>query len=218
MAVERIPIADRAQWLSRRKFDITASSVGAVFGVHPFISGLKLYVQKQGLIDLADQPDSGPLRRGRILEHAIPAAAAEQRPQWELQKNNDYFTDHALGLGATPDFFISGDSRGPGILQAKTAAPVTYDKEWRDGAPYWVRLQLGTELMLAGVSWGAIGCLVIDPYELPFILFETGRDAAMEQKIRDGVTAFWKRIEEGDEPRRLRRRSRTSDQAVSKAG
>ena len=101
MTVERVPITDRAQWLAWRKFDITASVVGAVFNLHPYVSPLRLYVDKQGLVDLPVQADSGPLRRGRILESAVAAAVSEQRPEWKLEKCNDYYRDDELGLAAT---------------------------------------------------------------------------------------------------------------------
>ena len=201
MTVERVPIVDRAQWLAWRKFDITASVVGAVFGLHPYVSPLRLYVDKQGLVDLPEQADSGPLRRGRILESAVAAAVAEQRPDWKLEKCNEYFRDDELGLAATPDFFIHGDPRGLGILQAKTAAPSVFEREWQNGQPpLWITLQATTEMMLTGAVFGAVACLVVDPFKLPCPIFDIPRHEAAEQKIVNGVSRFWKDIEQGNEP------------------
>jgi predicted phage-related endonuclease len=206
MAVERIPVNDRAQWLARRRFDITASSVGAVFGCHTFISPLRLYVEKQGLVDLPERADSGVLRRGRILEHAIPAAVAEQRPEWRLEKCQDYFHDDAFGIGATPDFFIHGDPRGPGVLQTKTTIPSVFDRDWQaeeNGQirpPRWIELQAHTEMMLTDAAFGAVACLVIDPFELPCIISELTRDAELEAKIKSRVVQFWQDIQDGNEP------------------
>ena len=98
----RIPITSRDQWLARRKFDVTASVVGAVFGCHPYVTPLHLYVEKQGLVDLPERGDGGVLRRGRIYEPAVAAAVAEQRPDWQLEKCRDYFCDEATGIGASP--------------------------------------------------------------------------------------------------------------------
>jgi predicted phage-related endonuclease len=206
MAAERIPISGRAQWLARRKFDVTASSVGAVFGSHPYVSPLRLYVQKQGLIDLPDQSDGGVLRRGRILEHAMPAAVAEQRSEWRLEKCQDYFHDDAFGIGATPDFFIHGDARGLGVLQAKTTVPAVFEREWqtdengKTNPPRWIELQAATEMMLTNAVFGAVAVLVIDPFELPCVITELVRDADLEAKIKKQVIQFWQDIQDGREP------------------
>jgi predicted phage-related endonuclease len=205
MAVERIAIGDKAQWLARRKFDITASSVGAVFACHPHLTPLSLFVRKQGLVELPEEPDSGPMRRGRILEHSIPAAVAEQRPEWQLEKYTDYFRDDACGLGATPDFAIFGDPRGRGILQAKTSIPSVFEREWQTDEgnikpPRWIELQLQVEMMLTDANFGAVACLVLDFYELPLILVELTRNAELEANIRDRVVRFWQDIEDGREP------------------
>ena len=203
----RIPITNRDEWLARRKFDVTASAVGAVFGCHPYVSPLRLYIEKQGLIDLPEQRDTGPLRRGRILEPAVAAAVAEQRPDWRIEKCRSYYRDDALGLGASPDFYIHGDPRGLGLLQAKTTVPSAYDREWQvDGqgqvkSPRWIELQLATEMMLVEeTAFGAVACLVVDPFDLPCVVVEQTRDPALEQQIRDGVARFWKDIEAGNEP------------------
>jgi predicted phage-related endonuclease len=205
MTIERIPITDRQQWLAWRKFDITASVVGAVFGLHPFVSPLRLFVDKQGLIDLPEQADSGPLRRGRILESAVAVAVEEQRPEWRLEKCQEYFRDDELGLAATPDFFIHNDPRGLGILQAKTAAPSVFEREWNaPGAdaqpPMWIILQAAVEMLLTGATFGAVACLVVDPFKLPCPIFDIPRHEATERKIATGVAQFWKDIERGKEP------------------
>ena len=201
MTVERIPITDRKQWLAWRKFDITASVVGAVFNLHPYVSPLRLYVDKQGLVDLPIQADSGPMRRGRILESAVAAAVSEQRPEWTLEKCTEYFRDEELGLAATPDFFIHGDPRGLGILQAKTAAPSVFEREWKNNQPpMWITLQATTEMMLTGAVFGAVACLVVDPFNLPCHVIEIPRHEAAEKKIVAAVSQFWLDIEHGDEP------------------
>jgi len=202
----RVPITSRPEWLARRKFDVTASAIGALFACHPYVSPLRLFIEKQGLIDLPEQPDSGPLRRGRILESAVAAAVAEQRPDWRLEKCQEYFRDDALGLGASPDFIIHGDARGRGVLQTKTTVPSVFEREWQldeDGQvkpPRWIVLQAATEAMLTEAAFSAIGCLIIDPFQLPLVVIEFARDPAIEQEIRVRVAGFWKDIEAGREP------------------
>jgi predicted phage-related endonuclease len=179
--------------------------MGAVFHCHPYVTPLHLYVEKQGLVDLPDRVDDGVLRRGRRLEPAVAAAVAEMRPDWQLEKCRDYFYDEATGIGATPDFFIHGDPRGLGILQTKTTTPSVYERDWRDDndqvcAPRYIELQAATEAMMVDAAFGAIGCLVVDPYDAPCTVVEFARDPAREQEIRDRVARFWLDIENGREP------------------
>jgi predicted phage-related endonuclease len=49
MTVERREILDRQEWLNWRKPFITASQVPALFGAHPYLSALKLYLEKSGV-------------------------------------------------------------------------------------------------------------------------------------------------------------------------
>jgi predicted phage-related endonuclease len=201
VSVEKIPITSKEQWLNLRKFDITASVVSAINGLHPYVSPLRLYYEKGGLLDFPKQDDSGVLRRGRILESAVGTAVSEQKPEWTIEKNNFYFRDTELGIGATPDFFIHGDPRGLGTLQAKTVAPSVYARDWIDGRPpTWIVVQNVTECMLTDAKFGAVAALVIDPYDLPCHVIEIPRHAAAEAKIREDVAKFWQDIEDGNEP------------------
>jgi predicted phage-related endonuclease len=204
MAIERIPIIGREQWLGLRKHDVTASVVGAVFGCHPYVTPLHLFIDKQGLVDLPERADDGVLRRGRIYEPAVAAAVTELRPGWRLEKCQNYFRDEATGIGATPDFFIHGDPRGLGILQAKTTVPSVFERDWQNGgtvhAPRYIELQAATEAMMVDAAFGAIGCLVVDPYDAPCTVIEFTRNPKQEREICDCVARFWRSIEDGREP------------------
>jgi hypothetical protein len=131
---------------------------------------------------------------------------SEQFPHWTLEKCNDYFRDDALGIAATPDFFIHGDPRGLGILQAKTAAPSVFERDWKvdesgnHQPPMWITLQAATEMMLTDAKFGAVACLVVDPFNLPCHVIEIPRHEGAEKKIIAGVAQFWKDIEIGNEP------------------
>lgn len=203
--IERIPVdmdsdAGRARWLEFRRRDITASVVGALFDAHPYQTALGLYAEKNGVEMPA--PDNDVLRRGRILETAVAAAVAEQRPGWRIIKATEYLRDPDLRLGATPDFYVEGDPRGLGVLQAKTVAPKEFAKHWADGVPpMWIMLQNATELLLEyEATWGAVAALVVDPYRLECPIFDVPKHAGVEKKITDAVRKFWADIETGQEP------------------
>jgi predicted phage-related endonuclease len=197
--IEQIPITDRESWLALRRSDVTASVVASLFGAHPYETALGLYAEKTGL----EMPpiDNAVLRRGRLLECAVAVATEEDRPGWKLRKATDYFRDTEARIGATPDFFVDGDPRGLGIVQAKTVAPATFRKAWGDGSPpFWIALQAATEMMLTGATWGAVAALVVDPYRMDCQIYEIPRHAGVEARIREAVTKFWADVAAGREP------------------
>lgn len=198
--IERREIVDRDLWLEWRKQDVTASAVGALFSAHPYITPLKLYVEKRGVE--FENPDNAAMRRGRWLEPAVGKAVEELRPHWKLVPASVYLRDPDLRLGATPDFFIEGDERGPGVLQAKTIAPSVYAREWRDGAevPFWIIGQCATETMLADAAFGVVAGLLVDAHAMDVVIHEIPRHPAAEEKIKSAVHEFWQRVEQGREP------------------
>lgn len=196
--IERRRIVDPRDWQSWRAENINASEIAAVFGLHPYLTPLELWADKSG-VDMG-RNDSGPLRRGRIMEPSVAAAVALERPEWRLEKCTDYFVDKRARLGATPDFWIHGDPRGLGVLQAKTVAE-GQKKKWEEDeqAPFWITLQNVQELMLTEVAFGATAALFIG-YNLDVKIYETPRHAPAEKRIRDGAREFWKHIESGQQP------------------
>jgi len=198
--VQRIEITDRAQWLDLRKQDVTASRVGALFGCHPYVSALKLYLEKSG-VDFP-QEETAVMRRGRLMEPAVALAVADEHPEWKIIKNNHYYRDPALRLGATPDFLIEGDPRGLGILQTKTAAPGVFVREYEQGKniALWISLQTLTEMMLTDAVFGIVGVMQVDAYDLDLGTVQLDRHAAAEQRINDAVIQFWKDVAAGREP------------------
>jgi len=199
--IERIKITDREQWRDLRKADVTASTVAALFDVHPYVSRYAVFAEKCGL----ETPDiSSPMLEWRlILESAVAAAVERQRPGWRIRKATEYLRDPVLHLGATPDFYIEGDPRGLGILQAKTASPAAFRREWsEDMLPFWISLQNATELMLdRECAFGAVACLVINPWKVECPIFEIPRHPGVEQRITDAVRLFWRDVMDGNEPR-----------------
>lgn len=200
MTIERIPITDRESWLRMRKQDVTASVIGALWGVHPYQTPLGLYVEKSG-VDIPEI-DNAVLRRGRLLESAVAQAVAEERPDWSVTKATAYLRDPTARIGATPDFWIDGDPRGRIVMQAKTVAPSVFKKQWtEDMPPFWIVLQAHTEAMLAGAALGIIAALVIDPWKLDLHIYDVPRNATAEKKIMDGVRQFWADVEAKREPK-----------------
>src|SRR4029077_14739538 len=198
--IERRTITDRAQWLEWRRQDVPSSQIGALFHCHPYTTALRLYAQHRGTEFVVE--DNKVLRRGRWMEPAVAKAVSELRPEWRLELPGEYLRDPDLRIGATPDFYIHGDPRGRGILQAKTVAPSVYARDWLDGTavPLWILLQGATEAMQAEATFVAIAALLVDAHAMDCCIHEMPRNPAAELKIREAVAEFWRNVEQGIEP------------------
>jgi predicted phage-related endonuclease len=208
MTVERINIlgadgrVDRERWLQLRKPDVTASVVGALFGVHPYTTAGELFAEKNGV--QFEQKTSVRMRRGSRLERAVAEEVAEKRPGWKISPAGVYLRDPDLRLGATPDFVIEGDPRGVGILQTKVSTLKAFKKGWMQGddvvPPFWIAMQTLTEMMLWGASWGAAAVYIDDPWNDDCHICEIARHPGAEARIVDAVSKFWADLEFGIEP------------------
>jgi predicted phage-related endonuclease len=199
--IERRPITSRAEWLDWRLQDVTASDIGALFGVHPYRkSALSVWADKMGLTE--GMGDSAVLQRGRWGEAAVIEMLADERPTWAVRRSKVYLRDPTIRLGATPDAeAIDPERDGRGVVQCKIVAESVFDREWTNGAPpLGFQLQTLTEMMLEGAAWGAIAALVMTPYEWPPVIFELKRHEAAEGRIRAAVATFWSNFEAGLAP------------------
>jgi predicted phage-related endonuclease len=200
-SVECHPIVNREEWLTWREQDITASHMGALFDVSPYETSLKLYAAHRG-VEFERKPEDKVMRRGRWLERVVGDAVAELRPEWTVEPVGAYYRQPTLRLGGTPDFWILGDVRGRGVLQAKSVAPSVLAKAWDQGRvpPEWIVWQLRTEMLLTNAAFGAIGALVVDPFNMDCHIFEVARDAEAEQLLLSAVKQFWNNVTTGTEP------------------
>jgi predicted phage-related endonuclease len=110
--------------------------------------------------------------------------------------------DPELRFGATPDFYILRDSRGLGVLQAKSVLPDVLHDEWNDGkvVPFWIQLQALSEMILTDAAFGVVAALVEDGYKMPCHVYPIARHPAAEAQILERVREFWKMVEENREP------------------
>lgn len=195
--IERRPITSQAEWLSWRLTDFTASDTGALFGLHPWRTLLKIWAEKSGLT--MGGIDSAVLRRGRWGEAAVLEMLADEHPNWEIRRAKVYLRDPELRLGATPDAAaIDPEREGVGTVECKTTTRSAFEK-WPDGEPpLFYQLQTLTEMMLMGASWGVIAILVMDSWGgWHPQLFTVERHAVAEAKIRQAVTKFWRDFDVG---------------------
>src|SRR5258708_3490433 len=200
MAIERNGSESREQWLACRSQDVTASIAGALLGVHPYSTAYGLYLLKKGLI-AEDPEETGPMRRGRLLEPVAVQMLREDKPNWTIHDHpiGYYYRDPASRLGATPDVLATDEHGKPGIVQIKSVEPSIFRRDWKneDGTiepPLWIVVQGIIEAYLTGAEWAAVAPMVVGfGLEMPVIPIPL--HAGILDRLKAEVSEFWQRIE-----------------------
>jgi putative phage-type endonuclease len=199
MTIERVPIENREQWLGLRRQVVTATDVAAVSGVHPYRTPLRVWAEKAG--DISDEiDDNAAMRRGRWMESAVFAALEERRPELKLERAKDFLMDKARRIGGTPDGYAIDAEGKRFIVEAKTVAKPTFEKDWGDDPPMTYYLQALTYAMLEEAAGAIIAVLVIDAYDTDLRIYEVPRHPGAEARILKAVESFWSSVDAGQEP------------------
>jgi predicted phage-related endonuclease len=188
-------IESTGAWLDWRKSDITASRLPALFGLHPYLSLAQLTDIMRGTTGTGtgSVPDSPAMRRGRILEPAVAAALAEERPDLPpLVKATTYHRVPEWRLGCTPDY-MCGDE---GLVQCKTVSSHQW-QAWHGKVPTGYVIQTLCEMMVTGRAWGLLACLEVSP-SYPLHVVEVPRHEGAERRILDAVAAWWRAFDAGE--------------------
>lgn len=204
MQVQRIPFTTREAWLAARQQDVTASAIAALVGAHPFSSAYQLWAEKTGRVS-AELADTGPLRRGRLLEPVAVELLREQKPEWKVEPNRDYFRDPAGRLGATPDTIVTCPHFGLGTVQVKSVERSIFSRNWREAdtgeieLPVGYALQVITEAHLLGAKWAAVAALVVS-HDVELEVIEVPIHGGVIDVLRKAVAEFWEMVESGRTP------------------
>jgi hypothetical protein len=201
MTIERFKIESRDQWLAWRGQDVTASIAGALLGVHPYSTAYGLFLLKSGKIT-EDPEETGPMRRGRLLEPVAVQILREDKPEWIIHDHpiDYYYRDPDCRIGATPDVLAIDENGKPGVIQVKSVEPSVFRRHWKndDGTiepPLWIVVQGIIEAYLTGAEWAAIAPMVVGfGIEMPITPIPI--HAGILERIKFEVAAFWQRIEE----------------------
>lgn len=153
---------ERIQWLNARRFEpsggfrVTASDAAAILGWHPSRTGLKVYETK---ITGVEQEDTPEMKWGRYQEPVIALWYADETGRRVENPGATTITVHPdlPWLAATLDRVIwdYGDEDSSGApLEIKHAGDYNL-REWLDGAPLWVQMQLQIQMACWDAGWGA---------------------------------------------------------------
>lgn len=196
--------SDRAAWLALRSQDVTASVAGALLGVHEYETAYGLWAAKSGLLP-QEEGESGPMRRGRLLEPVAVALLAEERPTWTVTPGRHYYRDPEARIGGTPDCFaVDPDRDGFGIVQIKSVESGIFRRKWKQegGAvepPLWIAVQAIVEAYLTGATWACVTPLVVG-FGLDLPVIEIPLTSGVIDRLKEVVAEFWRRVDTKDAP------------------
>lgn len=126
---EKIPLAgvDKTEWLRLRKSGIGGSDAGAVCGVNPYSSAMKVFQDKTS--GEAKEVDNEAIRIGHDLEDYV-ATRFMEATGLKVRKSNFMYrsVEHPFMI-ADVDRLLVGEDAG---LECKTASAYNADK-WADG-------------------------------------------------------------------------------------
>ncbi len=178
---------DLSDFLKSRQSGLGGSDVAALFGICPFSTKLKVYLQKRG--ELAPDDDNKSTRTGRAMEHVIAVMVAE-REGAKLRKINrtlrhpkhDYLIAHIDRdyVGVRKGLEIKNVSPRMAYLWGKDGQPDAVAEHYLP-QPHHYMLVLDYPLFDVAAYFGGDD-LRIYPME---------RDPEMDELIIDSAHDFW---------------------------
>lgn len=115
-------------WLRLRKTGIGGSDAGAICGLNPYSSPVRVFVEKTS--DQIEKMDSEAMRQGRDLEEYVARRFMEATGKKVRRSNFMYRSKEHPYMIADVDRLIVGEDAG---LECKTASAFNAD-QWKDGA------------------------------------------------------------------------------------
>ena len=174
---------DKTAWLSYRKQGVTGSDVGAITGMHPYVSAIQVYQDK--ITDEIEEYDNESMRQGRDLEEYVAQRFTETTGLKVRRANAIYQNEEHPIMLADFDRLIVGQRAG---LECKTVSAYSSDK-WKDGAiPLHYQMQVQHYLAVSGFDCWYIAALILGK---ELIIRKIERDEELIQYLITIEERFW---------------------------
>ena len=182
---EKIPLTDvsHEQWLNLRKTGIGGSDAGAVCGLNPYSSAMKVFQDK--ISDTVEEADNEAMRIGHDLEDYV-AKRFMEATRLKVRKSNFMYRskEHPYML-ADVDRLIVGEDAG---LECKTASVYSADK-WADGnIPLHYVMQCYHYMAVTGKRTWYLAAVILGK---EFVYHKLEWDEELIQHLIDVEGKFW---------------------------
>lgn len=140
MAIHKIILDNREEWLRHRMAYLGGSEASAVVGQNPYMDNIRLWEIKTGQALPDDISDKPYVQYGIAAEPLLRELFKLNYPQYEVfyEENNSFTNDRVPWAAASLDgWIIEKDTRRNGIWECKTSEIVSsmHKEKWRDKIP-----------------------------------------------------------------------------------
>ena len=124
MAITKVLLKDRDEWLHHRKNGIGGSEISAIVGLNPYMSNVDLWELKTGRKEAEDISEKPYVKYGTQAEMHLRGLFRLDFPQYEVEyiDNNSFINDKYPWAQASLDGWLTEKETGRrGILEIKTS-------------------------------------------------------------------------------------------------
>lgn len=173
----------REKWLELRKQGIGGSDAGAVCGVNPYSSPMKVFQDKTS--DETEEIDNEAVRQGNDLEDYVAQRFMEATGKKVRRSNVMYCSEEYPFMIADVDRLVVGEDAG---LECKTASAYHADK-WKDGEmPLHYILQCYHYMAVTGKKTWYIAAVILGR---EFVCRKLVWDDALISHLIEVEKSFW---------------------------
>lgn len=190
---ESIKDIDRREWLNMRRSGIGGSDAGAILGLNPWKSAMRVYLDKTEPV--TDDTDSESMRQGRDLEQYVADRFCEQTGKKVAKCNYILRSKEHPVMIANVDRLVVGEKAG---LECKTAGTRTkVDYEHGEIPPQYICQCMHYMAVTGYDRWYLAVCVL----GRAFYVFTIERDEEEIAALIRAEERFWRRhVEAGREP------------------
>lgn len=182
---EKIPISKMSheEWLALRKTGLGGSDAGAVCGLNPYSSPMKVFRDKT--TDETEEQDSEAVRIGHDLEQYVAERFMEATGLKVRKSNFMYRSREHPFMIADVDRLVVGEDAG---LECKTASAYNADK-WKDGSiPLHYMMQCYHYMAVTGKRAWYIAAAILGQ---GFVWHKLTWDDRLIQRLVEAEGNFW---------------------------
>lgn len=205
-------MANRKEWLKKRKQGIGGSDIGAVLGHSPYKNAYDVYIDKT-TNEVIEEEMNGHMRRGKFLEPLVinmykketghtgestfkidPEVVVDTEGSAKLLCENPILvqsTAEPWMLGSPDHFIESPDMEGVGVLECKAPGFSMFNKLRREGFPQYIIDQCQQYLAILGLKWGALAAFSTEHWELIHLMIEA--DPELHKEMAERGREFWEK-------------------------